>query len=332
MGGIELYVMNSFLQYVLAWRARKKLRDANATKRLRKRHLVKEIRAGQVELVHAAKEMLFIAIGVAAAGFGLKGFLLPNQFIDGGATGVSLLIQVKSSISLGILLILVNLPFVILGARFIGKSFALKSILAISALAIVVHFVPYPIITEDKLLIAVFGGFFLGLGIGMAMRGGSVIDGTEVLAIYLSRKWHLTIGDILLLINIVIFSAGAYLLSIEVALYAILTYLVAAKTVNYVVDGVEEYIGVTIISPQNEEIRIMLTKRMGRACTIYKGRQGYTPNGEERKETDIIYTVMTRLELAKLSTEIDKIDKNAFIVMGVVKDIKGGMIKKKPMK
>lgn len=324
--------MNRLLQYIAVQRAKKKLSDSKVPQKARKRQLVKEIRGAQVELVHAVKEMLFIAIGVAAAGFGLKGFLLPNQFIDGGATGVSLLIQVKSDISLGLLLIIVNLPFILLGARTIGKTFALKSILAIATLAIVVHFVPYPIITEDKLLIAVFGGFFLGLGIGMAMRGGSVIDGTEVLAIYLSRKWHLTIGDILLLINIFIFSAGAYLLSIEVALYAILTYLVAAKTVNYVVDGVEEYIGVTIISLENEEIRVMLTEKMGRACTIYRGKQGYSPDGGQREDTVIIYTVMTRLELAKLSTEIDKIDKNAFIVMGVVKDIKGGMIKRKPMK
>ena len=324
--------MLRLLQFIAIQRAKKKLNDSKVPQKANKRQLVKEIRGAQVELVHAVKEILFIAIGVAAAGFGLKGFLLPNQFIDGGATGVSLLIQVKSNISLGLLLMIVNLPFIFLGARTIGKTFAFKSILAIAALAIVVHFVPYPIITDDKLLIAVFGGFFLGLGIGMAMRGGSVIDGTEVLAIYLSRKWHLTIGDILLLINILIFSAGAYLLSIEVALYAILTYLVAAKTVNYVVDGVEEYIGVTIISPKNEEIRVMLTTEMERACTIYQGKQGYSPDGGQRQDTVIIYTVLTRLELAKLSTEIDKIDKNAFIVMGVVKDIIGGMIKKKPMK
>ncbi|HDZ13835.1 hypothetical protein LCGC14_1246620 [marine sediment metagenome] len=324
--------MLRILQFIAVQRAKKKLTDSKVSQKANKRQLVKEIRGAQVELVHAVKEILFIAIGVAAAGFGLKGFLLPNQFIDGGATGVSLLIQVKSNISLGLLLMIVNLPFLFLGARTIGKTFALKSILAIATLAIVVHFVPYPIITDDKLLIAVFGGFFLGLGIGMAMRGGSVIDGTEVLAIYLSRKWHLTIGDVLLLINILIFSAGAYLLSIEVALYAILTYLVAAKTVNYVVDGVEEYIGVTIISPKNEEIRVMLTTKMERACTIYQGKQGYSPHGGQRQDTVIIYTVLTRLELAKLSTEIDKIDKNAFIVMGVVKDIIGGMIKKKPMK
>ncbi|MGB5556134.1 MAG: YitT family protein [Flavobacteriaceae bacterium] len=322
--------MNPLLQYLLVRRAEDKLKKDN--QKIDKRRLVKEVRLGEVEFSHALKEFFFIAIGVFAAGFGLKGFLLPNDFIDGGATGVSLLIRVKSSLPLGLLLVLVNIPFILLGAKTIGKKFAVKSIIAIGVLAFVVHFVPYPIITDDKLLIAVFGGFFLGLGIGMAMRGGGVIDGTEVLAIYLSRKWHLTVGDVLLLINIIIFSAGAYLLSLETALYAILTYLVAAKTVDYVVDGVEEYIGITIVSQKSEEIRQMLTTKLGRACTIYQGRGGYAKDNSERATIDIIYTVITRLEIAKLSTEIDKIDKKAFIVMNVVKDLKGGMIKKKPLK
>lgn len=324
--------MNPFLQYILVQRAKNKLKGNREDAHLDKRKLVREVRAGQVEFVHLVKEILFIAVGVISAGFGLKGFLLPNAFIDGGATGLSLLIQVKSNISLGILLLLVNLPFIILGAKTIGKKFAIKSFLAIMTLALVVHFLPYPIITSDKLLIAFFGGFFLGLGIGMSMRGGGVIDGTEVMAIFLSRKWHLTIGDVLLLINIVIFSAGAYLLSIETALYAILTYLVAAKTVDYVVEGVEEYIGVTIISEKQEELRLMLTLKLGRACTIYKGQRGYSQEGASRQAMEIIYTVVTRLELARLSTEIDKIDKKAFVIMGVVKDLKGGMIKKKPIK
>ncbi|WP_149304071.1 YitT family protein [Pareuzebyella sediminis] len=324
--------MNPLLQYLLVERAKNKLKGNSRNQKIGKRQLVKEIRSGQVELIHALKEALFIAIGVFSAGFGLQGFLLPNQFIDGGVTGVSLLIQVITEFPLGLLLVVINIPFLILGAKTIGQKFAIKSIFAILSLALVVHFVAYPIITSDKLLIAVFGGFFLGLGIGMAMRGGSVIDGTEVLAIYLSRRWHLTVGDVLLMINLIIFSAGAYLLSMEVALYAILTYLVAAKTVNYVVDGVEEYIGVTIISPKNEEIRRMLITKMGRACTVYKGEGGYGQLNGKPISTNIIYTVMTRLELARLSTEIDKIDKKAFVVMGVVKDIKGGMIKKKPLK
>lgn len=324
--------MNPLLQYLLVERAKSKLNKNNENAKITKRQLVKEIRSSQVEVAHTVKEIIFLGIGVFAAGFGLNGFLLPNDFIDGGATGVSLLIRVKSSIPLGVLLILVNFPFILLGAKTIGKKFAIKSIVAILVLALIVHFIHYPTITEDKLLIAVFGGFFLGLGIGMAMRGGGVIDGTEVLAIYLSRKWHMTIGDVLLLINIIIFSAGAYLLSIETALYAILTYLVAAKTVDYVVDGVEEYMGITIISHKSEEIRLMLTRKLERACTIYQGGGGYNATSGSRIYTEILYTVITRLELAKLSTEIDKIDKKAFIVMNVVKDIKGGMIKKKPLK
>jgi uncharacterized membrane-anchored protein YitT (DUF2179 family) len=285
----------------------------------------------QVEVSHAIKEYIFIIIGVFSAGFGLKGFLLPNHFIDGGATGISLLLQNTTHLSLGILLLIVNLPFLLLAMRTINTKFAVKSFVAIAFLAIVVHFVNYPTITEDKLLIAVFGGFFLGLGIGMAMRGGSVIDGTEVLAIFLSRKLSLTIGDVLLLINIIIFSVGAYTLSIETALYAILTYMAAAKTVDFVVDGVEEYVGVTIISLHHEALQNMLTTKLGRACTIYAGKGGFGTNGKSY-DKDIIYTVVTRLELAKLHTEIDKIDKKAFIIMGIVKDLRGGMIKKKPLK
>ena len=321
--------MNSLLQYILVERAKNKLKASPSVKEVSKKKLVNEVRRGQVELAHAIRETIFIALGILCASFGLRGFLLPNNFIDGGATGVSLLLRVFYDIPLGIFLIVVNIPFLFLGAKTIGRKFAVKSIIAIVVLAIVVHFMHFPIITNDKLLIAFFGGFFLGLGIGMAMRGGAVIDGTEILAIYLSRKWHMTIGDILLFINIVIFSIGAYLLSIEIALYAILTYLVAAKTVDYVVDGVEEYMGITIISEHSEAIRKMLIEKMERACTIYQGKGGYRQNTQP---IEIIFTVLTRLEIAKLSTELDKIDKKAFVVMDVVKDIKGGMIKKKPLK
>lgn len=322
--------MHPFLSWLLVNIARKKLEDKNAQKTVSKKDIVPLVRSLQVELTHTIKKYIFITIGVFSAGFGLKGFLLPNHFIDGGATGISLLLENITSLKLGILLIVVNLPFILLASKTINLKFAIRSIVAITFLAIVVHFVEYPTITEDKLLIAVFGGFFLGFGIGMSMRGGSVIDGTEVLAIFLSRKLSLTIGDVLLIINIIIFSFGAYVLSVETALYAILTYLVAAKTVDFVVDGVEEYVGVTIISDQHEAIRVMITEKLRRACTIYVGKGGF---GEYKESFDknIIYTVVTRLEIAKLKTEVDKIDKNAFMIMGVVQDIKGGMIKRKPL-
>jgi len=325
--------MNPFISKLLVILARKRLESNQPAvdKPLSNKEILPAVRTLQVELAHTLKDYIFIILGVFSAGFGLKGFLLPNQFIDGGVTGISLLIRNISEIPLAYLLIIINIPFLILGAKTFNVKFAIKSLVSILFLAIIVHFVHYPTITEDKLLIAVFGGFFLGLGIGMAMRGGSVIDGTEVLAIYLSRILSLTIGDVLLLINIIIFSVGAYLLSIEIALYAILTYLVAAKTVDFVVDGVEEYVGVTIISAKHEELRIMITEKLRRACTIYAGKGGFETHGPTY-DKDIIYTVLTRLELAKLHTEIDKIDKNAFITMGVVKDIKGGMIKRKPLK
>jgi uncharacterized membrane-anchored protein YitT (DUF2179 family) len=323
--------MNPFISKILIDVARKRLESKSAEKPVSKKEITPLVRQLQVELTHALSEYLFIIVGVFSAGFGLKGFLLPNNFIDGGATGISLLLKNITSINLGVLLILVNIPFIFLASKTISIKFAMRSIAAITLLAFVVHFVEYPVITEDKLLIAVFGGFFLGLGIGMSMRGRSVIDGTEVLAIYLSQKLSVTIGDVLLVINIIIFSFGAYILSIETALYAILTYLAAAKTVDFVVDGVEEYMGVTIISEKHEEIRVMITKKLERACTIYAGKGGFDKD-KQLYDKNIVYTVVTRLELPRLKTEIDKIDRKAFLIMGVVKDIKGGMIKRKPLK
>jgi len=323
--------MYPFISKILIDVARKRLKTKEDSSPITKKQIEPLVKSMHVELTHIIKDYIYVIIGVFSAGFGLKGFLLPNHFIDGGATGISLLLENITTIDLSYLLVLVNIPFLILASKTINLKFALRSIIAISFLAIVVHYIDYPIITEDKLLIAVFGGFFLGLGIGMSMRGGSVIDGTEVLAIYLSRKLSLTVGDVLLLINIIIFSFGAYILSIETSLYAILTYLAAAKTVDFVVDGVEEYVGVTIISNEHKAIRTMIIEKLRRACTIYAGKGGYGKH-KESYDKDIIYTVVTRLEIAKLQTEIDKIDKNAFVTMGTVKDLKGGMIKRKPMK
>jgi uncharacterized membrane-anchored protein YitT (DUF2179 family) len=231
-----------------------------------------------------------------------------------------------------LLLILVNIPFIILGYTQIGKSFVVKTALAIGLLAIVVAFLPYPVITSDKLLISVFGGFFLGMGIGLAVRGGGVIDGTEILAIYVSRRTSLTIGDVILILNIVIFSFAAYLLGVETALYAILTYLSASKTVDFVIEGIEEFTGVTIISPKSEEISNMVIKKMGRGVTLYKGSGGYGKGGLKKFDQDIVFTVITRLEISRLQTELDAIDPNAFMVMHSIRDTKGGMIKKRAMK
>ena len=274
------------------------------------------------------KDIFFIGLGIFSAAFGLESFLLPNRFIDGGATGISLLATEVFSLPLPILILVVNIPFLILGYKVIGKTFAIKATIAILGLAIVLSTVHFPEITQDKLLVAVFGGFFLGAGIGLSIRGGGVLDGTEVLAIYLSRKLGTTIGDIIILINIIIFLAAAYLLSVETALYSMLTYLSASKTLDFVVDGIEEYNGVTIISTKSEEIRLMITEKLGRGVTVYRAKGGYGKLGIQN-EYDVIYTVITRLEIRKLNIEISKIDASAFVVMNSINDTRGGMIKKR---
>eukprot|EP01136_Pigoraptor_vietnamica_P021625 Opistho-1_new@71960 len=272
-----------------------------------------------------------MAAGILSAAFGLESFLLPNAFIDGGATGISLLISELADIPLYFLLITVNIPFVYLGYKVIGLNFAIKTAIAITGLAITVAFVHFPQITHDKLLVSVFGGFFLGAGIGLSVRGGAVIDGTEVLAIFLSKKLGTTIGDFIIMFNVLVFSAAAYLLSVETALYSMITYLVASKALDFVIEGIEEYTGVTIVSPHSEEIRKMIMEKIGRGLTVYKGKRGFGSHGE-RNDIDIIYTVVTRLELNKLNTEIEKIDPHAFVVMNSVKDTRGGMIKKRALK
>lgn len=277
-------------------------------------------------------DFFMIMLGAIAAGFGLRGFLLPSDFLDGGATGISLMASELSGINLSILLVLVNTPFIILGYNIISRQFAVKTVFGIMLLALAVAFIPYPEITHDKLLVAVFGGFFLGSGIGLAVRGGGVIDGTEVLAIAVSKKSGLTIGDVILIVNVVIFSLAAWLLSIETALYAMLTYLSASKTVDFLIEGIEEYTAVTIISVKAEKIRTMIVNKLGRGITVYKGERGFGKSGEKLYDMQIIYTIVTRLEVSKLKLEIEKIDPNAFVVMSSVKDMKGGMIKKRPLK
>jgi uncharacterized membrane-anchored protein YitT (DUF2179 family) len=275
---------------------------------------------------------LFIVLGVLLAGFGLKGFLMPNNFIDGGVTGISLLTNNKTGLPLAALIILFNVPFILLGWHQISKGFSIKSVGAISLLAIAVAFIPYPIVTNDKLLVAVFGGFFLGAGIGFSIRGGAVIDGTEILAIFMSRKQSLSVGDFILVFNILIFFAAAYLLSVEVAMYAMLTYLAASKTVDFILEGVEEFTGVTIISLHSEEIAEFIKQKMGRGLTIYSGKRGFGKRGDNDIATDILFTVVTRLEISRLTNAIEKIDPNAFIVMQSIRDTKGGMVKKRPLK
>jgi uncharacterized membrane-anchored protein YitT (DUF2179 family) len=291
----------------------------------------KKAYAARVMMRRSLLDGFLVLLGVLSAGFGLKGFLLPNGFVDGGATGISLLLSRVTGMPLALLLILVNSPFILMGFSQIGRNFGIKTAVAIVALAITVAVVPYPVITADKLLVAVFGGFFLGAGIGLAVRGGGVLDGTETLAIYISRRTHLTIGDVILILNIIIFSFAAYLLGIETALYAILTYLAASKTVDFIIEGIEEYTGVTIISPKADDIRKMIIVKLGRGVTMYKGSGGFGKGGMKFHDQQILFTVITRLEISRLQTELDAIDPNAFVVMHSIRDTRGGMIKKRSL-
>lgn len=286
----------------------------------------------RVTVKKTIRDAVLLLIGLLSAGFGLKGFLLPTQLVDGGATGISLLLNRTTGFPLPLLLIAVNLPFIMLAYFQIGAGFVVRTMAAILGLAAAVAFIPYPEITNDKLLVAVFGGSFLGLGIGLAVRGGGVLDGTEVLAIYASKRTTLTIGDVILIINVVIFTAAAYLLGLETALYSMLTYLAASRTVDFVIEGIEEYTGVTIISPKSEEIARMITEKIGRGITMYKGTRGFGKRGYQTSEMEILFTVVTRLEVSRLQTELDAIDPHAFVVMNSIKDTRGGMIKKRPLK
>ena len=292
-------------------------------------HEARVIRERNIEIRDFFADLGMITIGALSAGFGLKGFLMPNNFLDGGSTGIALIISELTSFNLPLLLILINLPFIIIGRNLINSHFAIKTSFAITLLAVCVASFPYPQITNDKLLVAVFGGFFLGTGIGMTVRGGAVIDGTEVLAITLSKRSGLSIGDVILLINIIVFSLAAWLISIESALYAMLTYLAASKTVDFIIEGIEEYIGVTIISIKSDKIREMIMNKMERGITVYKGERGFGTSGEKLYDMHIVFTIVTRLEISKLKMEIEKIDPNAFVFMNSVKDMKGGMIKKR---
>lgn len=288
-------------------------------------------RITQLVYTRHIKDFILICIGVTMASIGLKEFLLPNDFLDGGAMGLSLLAEIMTGIELSVLIVLINLPFIIIGARQISIEFAVKSTLAILALSLLVHFINLPAITSDKLLISVFGGFFLGAGIGFTIRGGAVIDGTEVLAIYVSKKTSLSVGDFISVFNVILFSFSALLVSVETAMYSMLTYFAASKTVDFIINGIEEYIGVTIVSRNATDVKQAIIEKLGRGVTVYNSESGYGKTGVNYNENKILFCVVTRLEVTRLLLEIEKIDEDAFVVQHSIKDTKGGMIKKRPL-
>lgn len=289
----------------------------------------RRVRVKRIRLSQFVKDALQILLGVASAAFGLKSFLLPSGFLDGGVTGISLLITALTGWPLPVLIFIINLPFIVMGYLQVSKRFAFKTLLAVALLAAVLALVPLPEMTHDKLLISIFGGFFLGAGIGFSIRGGCVLDGTEVLALFLSRKLVFTIGDIILFINILIFLLAAVLINTETALYAMLTYFSASKTIDLIITGLEEYTGIFIISERSEHIRYFITHEMGSGVTIFKGERGFGKRGEQGGELNILYTVITRLEVQKLKNGVEKLDSHAFLIQQHISDTRGGMIRKK---
>ena len=277
------------------------------------------------------RQGVLLLLGVLSAALGLKGFLLPSHFIDGGVTGIALMVSQLAHLPLSLLILVINVPFIGLGYSQLGRKFALKTLLAIVALAGALLVVSVPPLTHDKLLIAVFGGFLLGTGSGLAMRGGGVLDGTEILAVYLTRKLPASVGDIILIINVLIFGVAAWLLSVETALYSILAYLAAAKIVDFVLVGIEEYTGLTIISHHSREIRQVITDKLHRGATVYECTQGFGSHGHQHLRMEAVFTIITRLEVMELTDEIHRLDPQAFVFMQSISDIKGGLVKQRPL-
>lgn len=277
------------------------------------------------------KDLGLMLMGVIVAGFALKGFLVPNHFFDGGVTGISLLIHELYHHNLALVILLANLPLIAIGYFSVSKTFAVKTLACVSLLAVCLLLFPYPEIrTSDRILIAIFGGFFLGIGIGLCMRAGCALDGVEVLALKTFKKTPFTITEIILGINILIFSIAAFKLGIMTALYSILTYFTASKSIDFVVEGIEAYNGVTIISGQSDLLKHRLVNEMGRGITVYKGERGFLPGQfETSSECDIIFTVVTRLELRRLKNMVYETDPKAFIFASTIREASGGILRRR---
>src|SRR6201996_6026444 len=277
----------------------------------------------------AVQNGVLMILGILSAGLGLKGFLLSSHFIDCGVTGISMLIAETTGTPLSILIFVINMPFLFLGYKRLGITFAIKSATAITGLALCLAFVHFPDVTHDNLLTAVFGGFFIGVGIGLAIRAGAVLDGTEIAALLVSKRMQLLkVSDVILLLNVIIFTTALFILGVESALYSILTYLAASKMIDFILNGIEHHTSITVVSTKGEAIRRAITK-MGRGVTVYEGKSGYGKDGHINSPRDIIFTVATRLEVPAIKQRILSIDPAAFIVQHSVDDTTGGLIKRK---
>lgn len=275
-------------------------------------------------------DLVLTVLGVTIAAMALKLFLVPNHFFDGGITGISLLVHEIYGYNLGLAILLLNLPLITISYFTIGKRFALRTLMSVILLGICLLLIPNYAMTADKLLISIFGGAFLGIGIGLIMRTGAALDGIEVLAVYTLKRTSFTISEIILGINIIIFTIAGFRFGLETALYSILTYFTATRCIDYVVEGLQAYTGVTIVSGQSDAIKYQLVNKLGRGITVYKGERGFLPGKfEVSTECDIIFTVITRLELRKLKNLVYDVDPKAFVFANTIKEASGGIIKRR---
>jgi uncharacterized membrane-anchored protein YitT (DUF2179 family) len=272
-------------------------------------------------------EVLQICLGIVLASIGLKAFLLPNGFLDGGVTGIAILISQLFDLNISIILLVVSLPFLFIAWKTLTKKIALKSFLSIAALATFIHFENFTSVTDDKLLIAIFGGLFLGSGIGITIKNGAVLDGSEILGIFINKRFGISIGKVILLFNIILFSVTAVVISIEVSMYSVLTFLITAKIIDLMIEGFEDYVGLMIVSEKSDEIEAGLVNEIGIGITVYKGAKGYGHRGlQEQKE--IIHTVINRIDINRTYRLIEDLDEKAFIIEFDVNNVKGGILKK----
>ncbi len=280
--------------------------------------------------IFSLSSILYTLAGVASAVFALKGFMLPNHFIDGGVTGLSILMSHGDENTIGYFLILFNIPFVIIGYRKIGKTFALQTTITILLLTLAIKVVPCPVMQVDPILIAVFGGFFIGVGIGLVIKGGGVLDGLEVVAAYTNRRLGLSTSELVMIFNTCIILGVAKFFSLTAAMYSIITYFTAMKISDYIVDGFEEYTALTVISGKHELIKSIIVKDFHKAISVFKGERGYLPTSFDIKhDCDIIMTIVTRLEIHRLRMAILEADPQAFIYIQGIKEVTGGVIKQK---
>ena len=294
--------------------------------------MIKKYRSDTVDWkqIWNPKNFLLIFLGTSLAVLAMKGFMIPNRFMDGGITGISILLHEIFHFNISFLVIILNVLFVYLGYKRIGKTFAVQTCIAVMLLSVGLVFIDINPITRDKLLIAIFGGILMGTGVGLVIRGGGVIDGAEVIAVFTGRKTGFSNSEIIMLINTIIFAVAALQFGLETAMYSIITYFTASRATNYIVDGIEEFTAMNIICSQPEEIKNLLVNELGKGITVYKGEKGYLPGSFEVKTSaDIIVTIITRLEIKQIQDAVLSIDPKAFIYVQSIKEAAGGILKHK---